>query len=387
MLYGIKGQLTLKPQQKQLVAQSVGNTRFVWNQFLAMWNERYQNNATLPTLTEYKLSNLLPTLKREYPFLKESDSTSLQQVSKELTQSFKNFFQNRSHFKHPRFKSKQHARQSYTSKNVNNSIRLEGNYLRLPKLGWVQFRSGQTFTGKIKRATITLTSAGTYECSLLVDDESQVTTNKTHRTVGIDMGVSDLMVLSTGEKIKTIRFHQQLTTKRLYWERRMARRALKAKQKGIALSKAKNYQRAKQQRARIYRKEKNQRQDRLHKLTTELVRNFDVIVLENLQTANLMKNHHLARSIAAQSWRDIRRMLEYKCARYGKELIVVNPYKTSQICSACGFDDGKHALDIREWTCPNCHIHHDRDVNAANNILSIGLGQALVKQPKPLSAS
>lgn len=387
MLYGIKGQLTFKPQQKQLVAQSVGNTRFVWNQFLAMWNERYQNNTSLPMLTEYDLSNLLPTLKREYPFLKESDSTSLQQVSKELTQSFKNFFQNRSHFKHPRFKSKQHTRQSYTSKNVNNSIRLEGNYLRLPKLGWVQFRSGQTFTGKIKRVTITLTAAGTYECSLLVDDESQVTTTKTHRTVGIDMGVSDLMVLSTGEKIKTIRFHQQLTTNRLYWERRVARRALKAKQKGIALSEAKNYQRAKQQRACIYRKEKNQRQDRLHKLTTELVHHFDVIVLEDLQTTNLMKNHQLARSIAAQSWREIRRMLEYKCTRYGKELIVVNPYKTSQICSSCGFDDGKHALNIREWQCPNCHIHHDRDVNAAKNILSIGLGQALVKQPKPLSVS
>ena len=132
MLHGIKGQLTLKPQQKQLVAQSIGNTRFVWNQFLAMWNERYQNNASLPTLNEYDLNNLLPTLKKEHAFLKETDSTSLQQVSNELAQSFKNFFQNRSHFKHPTFKSKQHARQSYTSKNVNNSIRLDGNYLRLP---------------------------------------------------------------------------------------------------------------------------------------------------------------------------------------------------------------------------------------------------------------
>ena len=379
MLHGIKGQLSLKSHQKQLVAQSIGNTRFVWNQFLAMWNERYQNNAALPTLNEYDLNNLLPTLKKEYAFLKETDSTSLQQVSNELAQSFKNFFQNRSHFKHPVFKRKQHARQSYTSKNVNNSIRVDGNYLRLPKLGWVQFRSGQPIIGKIKRATITRTAAGTYECSLLVDDESQVVLDKTHQAVGIDMGVTDLMVLSTGDKIETIRFHQRLATKRLYWEQRAARRALKAKQNGTSLAEAKNYQRAKQQRARIYQKEKNQRQDRLHKLTTALVREFDIIVLEDLKTANLMKNHKLARNIAAQSWREIRRILTYKCAKYGKELIVVNPYKTSQICSACGHDDGKHDLNVRDWTCPSCHVHHDRDVNAAKNILSIGLGQALVK--------
>ncbi|WP_087031532.1 RNA-guided endonuclease InsQ/TnpB family protein [Trichococcus palustris] len=197
--------------------------------------------------------------------------------------------------------------------------------------------------------------------------------------VGIDMGESDLMVLSTGDKIKTVRSHEQLAPKRLYWERRVARRARKAKQNGTTLTEAENYQRAKEQRARIYQKEKNQRQDRLHKLTTKLVRDFDVIVLEDLQTANLMKNHQLARSIAAQFWREIRSQLAYKCVKYGKELIVVNPYKTSQICSSCGFDDGKHALDIREWDCPNCHAHHDRDVNAAKNILSIGLGQTLVK--------
>ena len=136
---------------------------------------------------------------------------------------------------------------------------------------------------------------------------------------------------------------------------------------------------AKEQRARIYQKEKNQRQDRLHKLTTKLVRDFDVIVLEDLQMANLMKNHQLARSIAAQSWREIRSQLAYKCVKYGKELIMVNPYKTPQICSSCDFDDGKHALDIRDWDCPNCHAHHESDVNAAKNILSIGLGQALVK--------
>ncbi|RYL87545.1 transposase, partial [Sporolactobacillus sp. THM7-4] len=118
----------------------------------------------------------------------------------------------------------------------------------------------------------------------------------------------------------------------------------------------------------------------LHKLTTRLVKENDVIVIEDLKTKNLLHNHSLARAMANQSWREIRRMLEYKCEWYGKKLIVVNPYKTSQICSHCGYDDGKHTLDIREWTCPKCHAHHDRDINAAKNILSIGLGRASVKE-------
>lgn len=384
MLYGMKGQITLKPNQQAQVLQNVGNARFVWNQFLGMWNARYESNPTLPTLSEYDLNNLLPTLKREYAFLKLSDSTSLQQVSTELAGAFKKFFTNKGHFKHPRFKGKHHTRQSYTAKNVNNSIRYENGYLRLPKIGYVRFRCGQEINGKIKRATIRLTPSGTFECSLLVEDESQVLTTKTNRSVGIDMGVVDLMVLSTGDKVSTIRYDKRLSGKRLYWEQRVARRARLAKTKGIPLSEAKNYQIAKQQRAKVFQKEKNQRIDRLHKLTTALVKEFDVIVLEDLNTASMMKNPHLARSIAAQSWREIRSMLEYKCIKYGKELIVVNPYKTSQICSSCGQDGGKHELSVREWTCSVCHTHHDRDINAAKNILSIGLEQAVVNQPKPL---
>ena len=384
MLYGIKGQLTLKPTQQAQVLQNIGNARFVWNQFLNMWNQRYENNPSLPTLGEYDLNKLLPTLKKEYAFLKLSDSTSLQQVSSELAGAFKQFFTNKEHFKHPRFKGKYHARQSYTSKNVNNAIRYENGYLRLPKIGFVRFRCGQTIKGNIKRATIRLTPSGIFECSLLVEDESQVIPTKTNQSVGIDMGVADLMVLSTGDKVPTIRYDKLLSGKRLYWEKRVARRARLAKAKDIPLSEAKNYQKAKQQRAKVFQKEKNQRMDRLHKLTTTLVKEFDVIVLEDLNTSKMMKNSQLARSIAAQSWREIRTMLAYKCVKYGKELIVVNPYKTSQICSSCGHDGGKQELSIREWLCTSCHDHHDRDINAAKNILSIGLGQALVNQPKPL---
>ncbi|MDZ7834361.1 MAG: transposase [Alkalibacterium sp.] len=247
-----------------------------------MWNERYTNNPSMPTLSEYDLNILIPAMKRQYAFLKTSDSTSLQQVSADRTGAFKKFFKNSGQFKHPRFKGKHHARQSYTAKNVNGSIRYENGYLRLPKIGFVRFRCGRTIAGKIKRATITLTPSGAFECSVLVEDESQVWATRTHRSVGIDMGVADLMVLSTGDKVATIRYDKRLTGKRTYWEQRVARRGRLAKAKGILLSDAKNCQKAKQQRAKVFQKEKSQRTDRLHKLTTALVRDFDVIVLEEL---------------------------------------------------------------------------------------------------------
>lgn len=159
----------------------------------------------------------------------------------------------------------------------------------------------------------------------------------------------------------------------------MARRRLQPKKNGVALVDAKNYQQAKRQVARIHQHIKNSRKDYIHKITTDLVKEYDVIVLEDLKTTNMMKNHQLARSIASQSWRMFRAILESKCEMYDKTLIVVNPYKTSQKCSNCGHDGGKKTLDIRHWTCTKCNMHHDRDINAAKNILNIGLEQALVK--------
>jgi transposase, IS605 OrfB family, central region len=233
---------------------------------------------------------------------------------------------------------------------------------------------------------------GKYYAVLLVENENQAF-NKTNERIGLDFGISDLLVASDEQKVPSIRFDKKRSKKMHDWEKRLARRRLQA-QKEMAwdkhnkvlqprkMSDFKNMQKARLMVAKIHEKIANQRQNYLHQITTKLVKSYDLIVIEDLKAKNMMGNHKLARAIANQSWGGIRRMLTYKCTWYGKQLVIVNPYKTSQICSYCGQDDGKHELAVREWDCPQCGRRHDRDINAAKNILNLGLGQALVKSGK-----
>ncbi|TGA96110.1 transposase [Sporolactobacillus shoreae] len=388
-LKGLKVRIYPNKKQKLFIQCNFGYTRFVWNQMLAMLIERHKNNPDAPFLNAYALNNLLPALKKEYPWLKEAESTSLQITNHDLVEAFKKFFKQKHGF--PKFKSKKFLKQSYQCKCVNQNIRQAAtNSIQLPKLGMLRFRSGKPIPGTVKSVTIRKTFTGNYDAVLLVEDENQVFT-KTGNTIGLDFGVSDLLIGSDEQKIPSIRFDKKLSKKLHHWEKRLARRRLQA-QKAIAwdrhnhvlqprqLANFKNVQKAKLMVAKVHEKIAHQRQNYLHQITTKLVKNYDRIVIEDLKTKNMMRNHKLARAIANQAWREIRRMLTYKCAWYGKEFVVVNPYKTSQICSNCGHDDGKHGLGVREWTCPQCTTHHDRDVNAAKNILTLGLGQALVKE-------
>lgn len=375
-LKGIKLRIYPNREQQLKIKLNFGYNRFVWNQMLNMMIERYRNNQEAPFLNAFALNNLLPALKTEYPWLKEAESTSLQTTNHDLVEAYRKFF--RAHRGFPKFKSRKFPKQSYTSR---SGIRLtDTNHIKLPKLGIVRFKSGQKLTGKIKNVTIRLSSTGKFYAILLVDTDV-LELVKTGNSVGIDMGVADLMITSNGVKYPTIRFDKILAKKKHYWEKRLARRRLQAKKeiawdhhdkvlKPRELSDFKNYLKAKQMVAKYSEKIANQRNNYLHNLTKQLVEQYDVIKIEDLKTKNLLKNHKLARAIANQSWRELRYQLEYKCAWYGKQLVTVNPRKTSQICSNCGYDDGRHALDIRKWTCPNCGMNHDRDINAAKNILA-----------------
>ena len=378
-LKGIKLRIYPNLEQQDKIIANFGYNRFVWNQMLDMTIQRYENNPEAPFLNAFALNNLIKQLKVENPFLKDAESTSLQNTNHDLIEAYKKFF--REHKGFPKFKSRKFPKQSYQSNSVDRNIQQIGNRIKLPKLGLIKFKCGRKIEGKIKKATIRLSATGKFYAILLVDNEVQELP-KTHYSVGIDMGVSDLMVTSDGVKYPTIRFDKILANKKHYWEKRLARRRLQA-QKEIAWDKHnkvlvprdfsdfKNYLKAKHMVAKYNEKIANQRNDYLHKLTKSLVETYDAIKIEDLKAKNLLKNHKLARAISNQGWAEIRRQLEYKCAWYGKQLVIVNPYKTSQVCSACGYDDGKHTLDIREWICPSCGTHHDRDINAAINILNV----------------
>ena len=376
-LKAIKTRIYPNKMQQEKIVNTFGCCRFVWNKLLDMQIERYQNGGSY--VNEFGMNYLIKCLKQEYPFLKKADSRSLLHVSRDLNSAFQKLF--KEHSGHPKFKSRKFPKQSYQSSYTNNNICQVGEHrLKLPKLGTVYFRSGRQITGKIKNVTIRLSSTGKFYAIILVDTEVNKL-DDTNQSVGIDMGIADLMITSDRVKYPTIRFDKILAKKKHYWEKRLARRRLQAK-KEIAwdhhnkvlepreLSDFKNYLKAKNMVAKYSEKIANQRSNYLNNLTKQLVEQYDVIKIEDLKTKNLLKNHKLARAIANQSWKEIRRQLEYKCEWYGKQLVTVNPRKTSQICSNCGYDDGKHTLDIRQWTCPNCGINHDRDINAAKNILS-----------------
>ena len=376
-LKGIKLRIYPNLEQQDKIIANFGYNRFVWNHMLDMMIQRYKNNPKAKFLNAFALNNLLPALKTEYPWLRDAESTSLQSTNHDLVEAYKKFFKFHKGF--PKFKSRKFPKQSYTSK---MGVRvLDNKCIKLPKLRLIKFKCGRKIEGKIKNATIKLSATGKFYAILLIDTEIKEIV-KTNKAVGIDMGVADLMITSDGVKYPTIRFDKILAKKKHYWEKRLARRRLQA-QKEIAWDKHdkvliprelkdfKNYLKAKHMVAKYNEKIANQRNNYLHKLTKSLVKAYDVIKIEDLKAKNLLKNHKLARAIANQSWRELRSQLEYKCAWYGKQLVTVNPRKTSQICSSCGYDDGKHTLGIRQWTCPNCGINHDRDINAAINILNV----------------
>ena len=255
--------------------------------------------------------------------------------------------------------------------------------LQLPKLGSIR-TSKTTLIGeaKIKRYTVSYDPTGRYYLSLQVETTVE-RLPKTGQMVGLDVGLADLAISSDGVKYDTFNaklLEHQVTKWQSKFSKRRHRATVAVRQWNhnhqdtkLALNDYQNWQRARLVKAHYQQRIANKRKDYLHKLTTALVKQYDVIVIEDLKAKNLQKNHHLAKSIANASWYQFRTMLEYKCAWYGKQLVLVKPNYTSQICSHCGFNSGKKPLEVRKWTCPKCGVHHDRDVNAAVNILQKGL--------------
>ena len=359
-------------EQEIFFAKTFGCVRKVYNLMLNDRKKAYEEvkndpskKMTFPTPAKYK---------KEFPFLKEVDSLALANAQLHLDKAYKNFFRDKS-VGFPRFKSKKNPVQSYTTNNQNGTVALiNSKFIKIPKLkSLVRIKLHRQPKGKIKSATISRHSSGKYYISLLCKEEISELP-KTNSAIGIDLGITDFAILSDGQKIDNHKFTSKMEKKLKREQRKLSRRALLAKKKGIPLSEAKNYQKQKRKVARLHEKVMNQRTDFLNKLSTEIIKNHDIICIEDLNVKGMLRNHKLARSISDVSWSSFVAKLQYKADWYGREIIKVNQwFPSSQICSECGHKDGKKSLDIREWTCPICHTHHDRDINASINILIEGL--------------
>lgn len=361
MLKAYKYRLYPNIEQKIYLAKTFGCTRFIYNRMLADRIKAYEENKDLdikttkyPTPAQYK---------SEFDWLKEVDSLALANAQMNLDKAYKNFFRNKSEG-FPKFKKKTNTN-NYTTNNQNGTVYIENNHIKVPKLkSMIKIEQHREFVGIIKSCTISEVPSGKYYISILVDTEN-IQLAKTDNKIGVDLGIKEFATTSDGSFFSNPK-NLKKSEKRLV----KLQKDLSRKQKGSS-----NRKKARLKVAKLHEKISNQRKDMLHKVSTQLINENQVIVIEDLKVSNMIKNHKLAKSIVDVSFAEFRRILEYKAKWYGREIIVApSNYASSQLCSNCGNKSSQTKdLSCRTYICPVCGMIMDRDINASKNLLKLAM--------------
>jgi putative transposase len=363
----IAHKITLNPNNKQATyfAKASGVARFAYNWALGQWKLQYDASkldANLPKPSQFSLRKQLNAIKAvEFPWMSDVTKCSPQMAIIQLGDAFSRFFKGQNAY--PTFKKKG-IHDSFTLS--NDQFRIEGSRLRIPNLGWVRMRESLRFTGKILSATVSR-RADKWFVSITVDTEDKPKRAAENQgSIGVDLGVTTLATLSTGEKVANCKALDSSLEKLKRLSRQLSRKV-----KGSG-----NYRKAKLKLAKLHGKIADLRADTLHKLTSDLTSRFDTIAIEDLNVKGMVKNRCLARAISDVGFGEFRRQLVYKSVMRGNELVVINRwFPSSKTCSCCGHKLDSLPLSVREWTCPVCFSVHDRDINAAKNLIGLAITQ------------
>ena len=353
-------------EQQVLLARTFGSVRLVYNHYLEAKTKSYEETGK--SLSYTKCAADLVSFKKENPFLKEVDSIALQQALRHLDAAFQNFFREKK-VGYPKFKSRKHRHDSYSSVCVNNNIRLECGTIVLPKIGKVRIKQHRIIPeGHIlKSVTVSKTPTGKYFASVLFEHEVDIQKVEPGNIIGLDFSMHDLFVSSEDEVQVDEQFlhHYRKAQDRLAREQRI----LSHRKKG-----SRRYEKQRRKVALLHEKIANQRKDYIHKQSRQIANAYDLVCVEDLNMQGMSQALNFGKSVSDNAWGMFLRFLDYKLTEQGKMLVKIDKwFPSSKTCHECGYVLEELSLSIRKWECPVCHAVHDRDRNAAKNIKTEGM--------------